>query len=372
MPYITPCTVFFLWLVVFSCFHRNSGWIAFFTMATVTPVSIGQEQPSLYWWCWDSSVAMAANQRAGRWTVLFWNICDTVHVPSAKMLQAFVHPFFIYLLELLFTFVFFHLYVLFRLTFVFVFFSTLPFHTSSLSVIRLSVYPWVVCDMHEKLQSSMIIVAYDCCVFVCVCHRQQHDASWSPPGLVRYFIQIRFRRLAQPYSSMWALAFFGVNLVRFTCCCVWLWLLVHKNSQILSFQFPADLLYCLFVDLGSAVPFHKICNSASYSITLKTQIAGIFPQRWQKCLILSNKKNKLRRFLCSSLSLASFAHLLVHLIPLFSWKIISMFNMNRSEKWWLISSYTNTSCCCVAVCQGHLHLPGLFFSLKHDLIKQVY
>lgn len=37
-------------------------------MATVTLVYIGRELPSLYWLCWDSSVAMAASQRAGRWT----------------------------------------------------------------------------------------------------------------------------------------------------------------------------------------------------------------------------------------------------------------------------------------------------------------
>lgn len=76
MSYITHCIMFCLWLFVLSCFHRNSGWIAFCTMATATPVSIGRELPSLCWWCWDSSVAMAASQRAGRWTVLM-NIYDT-------------------------------------------------------------------------------------------------------------------------------------------------------------------------------------------------------------------------------------------------------------------------------------------------------
>lgn len=76
MSYITHCIMFCLWLFFLSCFHRNSGWIAFCTMATATPVSIGRELPSLCWWCWDSSVAMAASQRAGRWTVLM-NIYDT-------------------------------------------------------------------------------------------------------------------------------------------------------------------------------------------------------------------------------------------------------------------------------------------------------
>lgn len=63
----------FEWLssrIVPNAFPRNSGWIASFTMATVTPVSIGRELPSLYWWCWDSSVAMAASQRAGRCPLL--------------------------------------------------------------------------------------------------------------------------------------------------------------------------------------------------------------------------------------------------------------------------------------------------------------
>lgn len=65
VSYITRWIFFSFWIFVLSYFHRNSGWIAFFTMATVTPVSIGQELPSCCWWCWDSSVVMVANQRAG-------------------------------------------------------------------------------------------------------------------------------------------------------------------------------------------------------------------------------------------------------------------------------------------------------------------
>lgn len=65
MSYITYWIFFSFWLFVLSCFHRNSGWIAFFTMATATPVFIGRELLSCCLWCWDSSVAMAANQRAG-------------------------------------------------------------------------------------------------------------------------------------------------------------------------------------------------------------------------------------------------------------------------------------------------------------------
>lgn len=59
-------------------------------MATVTLVSIGRELPSLYWSCWGSSVAMAANQRAGRGSVLFWNIYDAVHAALTETLWTFV------------------------------------------------------------------------------------------------------------------------------------------------------------------------------------------------------------------------------------------------------------------------------------------
>lgn len=70
-PVVITCLVsykacYMLFSALSIYFHRNNGWIASFTIPTATPVSIGQGLPSLCWWCWDSSVAMAASQRAGR------------------------------------------------------------------------------------------------------------------------------------------------------------------------------------------------------------------------------------------------------------------------------------------------------------------
>lgn len=70
--------------LVLLCFYRKSGWIAFSTMATVTPAFTGREVRSLYWWCWDSSVAMAASQRAGKWG----RLCSTEVRESVKSAAA--------------------------------------------------------------------------------------------------------------------------------------------------------------------------------------------------------------------------------------------------------------------------------------------
>jgi len=69
-------------VLLFPCcfLNGNSGWITSFTMATVNPVYIGQKLPLLYWWCWDSSVVMAASLWAGREPVFLQSSCPELSV----------------------------------------------------------------------------------------------------------------------------------------------------------------------------------------------------------------------------------------------------------------------------------------------------